>query len=671
MWLVVFILAVGISVYVGLQFVICDVICTVAQGEPDGQGGSLGLPSLPRADVGDDAGLNALDNAPGAHMDYDALLHDILSGFASPDAIDQVLRSERVITPAQMDDYLKNGTAGPCRKTRDNNEYAWRQYTEFCAATEHDPAHWPPPCAVWTSFLTLLRGKTHAASAFQTVYTRVGIVGSRLYGGGTPYALYRSVHHMCINLLNRNYGESVKQVAGITTTEANNFHKFVSKVDVPGLITGTAFAFGLASGGKRARSVVAIQLADVEVTVAKVKVHGVDTLVPQVRVRLRDEKVMDSMGARHCGEDLNGMVDYHVSGERTFSWWAYRMLVMRNAFVDFDPMRTCNVRHGDALLLRDVTEFWYLFCSYRGAQFVNTVPLSTRGMSTMTRTVLANMGSDSRGWSAHRKGGVTRAMQRELIKNKGKEISNAFELALLRWGGWDCEHGLKTMRRRYVQGVLDDCLHNVGLALGFDMSDEEQAVKMAAFEGEVLDAPPLEAILSTKIPTLLQLMVYHEPSYVAYQALIDASGLAVIAASRADESIALADRSAAMSELFTDVIKRHSHLPPVRAWLDMRKGQWRAFQSALALAKKTLQAGIDQAFGDGSSKNLKMSGALGSLMPYAFGGMPAWVQDVSMVVPLSALPLMAYHKLPMVFCVSPCSLGKGPCVCMEPCIPPK
>lgn len=609
---------------------------------------------LPPPVVDTDADVAAPEvpsTVPGARIDYDEFLSSLSSGRATVEEIDRVLFSERVITVEQMQAALGVATNGPCRKTRENCEYAWRQYESFCEARGHAVSNWPPPCDVWTAFLTLLRGSTNSASVFSSVYNRVATVGKRLYGGETPYHLYRDAHLRCLKILNRHYGESVKQVAGITTTEARNFHKFVSKDDIAGLLSGTAFSFGLSSGGKRARSAVAIQLKDVVVSVCTVKVRGVATLVPQLRLRLRDEKVMDSQGARRAGEWLAGMEDYHIWGERTFSWWAYRLLVMRNAFSVFDPMRTARPRDGEVLCFRDDAKLWFLFCFCRGILFVNTVPASTRTMSTMTRSVLQNMGCDRRGWSAHRKGGVTRAMQRELLKSKGKEISNAFELALLRWGGWDIENGLKTMRRRYIQGVLDDHLHTVGLALGVDMSDEEHAIKTAEAEGEELEAPPAAAIAAVKLPYALQLMIYHEPGYVLYQSRLDAKGLAVVSHSRADDSIALADREAAVSDLFADVLRRYPDIPPVRAWLSMRCGQWRAFQCACALAKQMVQSNFDVVFGKGSSKKVKIVGVMESLLPYEFGGMPSQVVCPPERHP--GVPPFAYRNVPIVFCATP------------------
>eukprot|EP00955_Chlamydomonas_euryale_P005764 61126-Chlamydomonas_euryale.AAC.1 len=83
-------------------------------------------------------------------------------------------------------------------------------------------------------------------------------------------------------------------------------------------------------------------------------------------------------------------------------------------------MRTLPVKSGDVLAFRTGADFWYLFCLCRGTLFVNMVPCSPRGLSTLTRDVLSRMGNTPRGWNAHRKGCPTRVLQRELLKSGGK-----------------------------------------------------------------------------------------------------------------------------------------------------------------------------------------------------------------------------------------------------------
>eukprot|EP00955_Chlamydomonas_euryale_P018997 202504-Chlamydomonas_euryale.AAC.1 len=91
------------------------------------------------------------------------------------------------------------------------------------------------------------------------------------------------------------------------------------------------------------------------------------------------------------------------------------------------------------------------------------------------------------------------------------------------------------MRQRYVQSVLDDYLHSVGMALGVDMSDAERTAKEAEWRGAVLPPPPLPSVLEVKLPTTIQLLCYQDPLYCEYQNKVDAAGKVLMAIARVDD----------------------------------------------------------------------------------------------------------------------------------------
>jgi len=234
--------------------------------------------------------------------------------------------------------------------------------------------------------------------------------------------------------------------------------------------------------------------------------------------------------------------------------------------------------------------------------------------------VLSRMGNTPRGWSAHRKGCPTRVLQRELLRSGGKAVAHELEQALVRFGGWDTQHGVATMRQRYVQSVLDDYLHSVGLALGVDMTDAERTAKEAEWRGAALPPPPISSVLEVKLPTTIQLLCYHDPLYCEYQNKLDAAGKALMAIARADDGVSLVDKEAAGADLFAGVCRRHAHTPACKVWFELRAGQARQFNNARGRSVRLVNAYIDDAFGLGTAKRLKADGCSSLVAPYQFGG---------------------------------------------------
>eukprot|EP00955_Chlamydomonas_euryale_P033192 347320-Chlamydomonas_euryale.AAC.1 len=86
-------------------------------GDPVGvafetRGHGQGCPTATSADV--------VDGRTGAFLDYALHLQALLSGVASPEVVERVHRSERVLTVAQVRGLVANPRGGPCRGTRRN-----------------------------------------------------------------------------------------------------------------------------------------------------------------------------------------------------------------------------------------------------------------------------------------------------------------------------------------------------------------------------------------------------------------------------------------------------------------------------------------------------------------------------------------------------------------------
>jgi len=595
---------------------------------------------------------------PGGLMNLGDALQSCLHGNASMDLLRGVVGMERLVSVEEVLQVLRDPFGSATKKTRENLADAWRLWLAFCAENAVDAKEWPPTEDVWVTFLTVLRGSTTAAQ-YQSTVVRVGTVGSRMFGGASPVKLYSTAQHRVSTMLNRHYGRVAKQSLGITMTEARNFPYFCSKLDAAGFCRGAAFAFGIISGGRRARSACGIRLGDMVMTVGGVVVDGVEVLVPQCTVRISDEKFMDNMGARQTGEHLDGMHDYADLGMHTFSWWAYRFLVLRGAFRAFDPMKFADVRKGDVLEFKDDANLWFLFCMTRRCVFVNTVPASPRGMSTMTRQLLDDMGMPSRGYSAHRKGSITRAMQFALLKSGGKAVDEALESALVRWGGWHLFKGKETVRQRYIQMVLDDVLDTVGLGHARDMSEDEVAARLQAFKGVDLPRPAPGSLSMTKLPMVVQFLAMEDVQFAAFQSEVDNAGLVLLSAAKCHGDISLFDRYTDGADMVAAIRRAYPRSEAVRVWNRLRGQHSTRWNAACKRAIALLRGQVREC--SPLLEGCTADDVLRRALPYEFGGWAPLDTRLKCTHRVCLSPGEGHSVVPVAFCVAP----KGTCACCQ------
>jgi len=273
-------------------------------------------------------------------------------------------------------------------------------------------------------------------------------------------------------------------------------------------------------GGRRPRSVCAVKLKHVVGTVTYAFVRGEKVLVPSFTVTFVDEKFSDVMGHRSTKEWLTGVEEYETLAERSFSYWFYKELVIRDAFEVYDPMKNGGLAQGDVLEFKQDSKEWFLFCCLRQDVFVNTKPCTVGVISRATAEVLEAMGSEPRGYSAHRKGCPTRVLMRELVMNGGISISDCVKRALVRWGGWDVKRGMDTLDERYVQFCLDTCLDVLGLGTGRKMSMREKNAKLAELNGDDVRAPVI-LLPPGWHPLIVRMMAYQEVNFGRKQKELD------------------------------------------------------------------------------------------------------------------------------------------------------
>ena len=223
----------------------------------------------------------------------------------------------------------------------------------------------------------------------------------------------------------------------------------------------------------------AIKLKDVEFTARVVEVNGVSTSAAGVVVTFREEKYDDIQGPRSAQDhpDEHGAFEKDVL--RSCAFWLYRLMVVRDVFERHDPIRSAH--GGESLTIERACMEFYLFCDVTPNAWVDTAPVSTHTIGRWTKVLLKRMGSQPRGFSAHRSGIVTRACILAILESEGKEISPGRMDVIIRWGGWQCVTGEKTVMRIYARKVIDAYMDNYALSYGRQPTKDEWAQKMTNY----------------------------------------------------------------------------------------------------------------------------------------------------------------------------------------------
>lgn len=165
---------------------------------------------------------------------------------------------------------------------------------------------WPPTAGNWKDHMWAALHQVSSYNSFVNAMVNVCWVATRYFSKlrGVPAAqldprrLYEQEHMGTMGLIRRELGTSVRQVEAITMREARNATQYADIMSVRGVAMCAAFAMGALMSGRRPRSLTAIRLQDVKLTVGACEVHGRIVKVPHVQVTFTDEKFMDLQGPR-------------------------------------------------------------------------------------------------------------------------------------------------------------------------------------------------------------------------------------------------------------------------------------------------------------------------------------------------------------------------------------
>ncbi|GLC69608.1 hypothetical protein PLESTF_000853700 [Pleodorina starrii] len=274
----------------------------------------------------------------------------------------------------------------------------------------------------------------------------------------------------------REYGVGVHQVMGINLQEAVSGPNFVDANSVLGCTMAAAWTLGTVCGGRRPRSVAAIRLRDLTLRACEVWVRSpgqsdkAPCIVPGIaRLTWTDEKTTHYAGYKESSDmyDRYEGEGWDFLRERP-AYWVYRLLVMRGVFqgADRDPIAAGGLRRGDAILVRDSAKDYFLLCEALSEDWVDTLPVGVATLGIWTKTILKRMGCPPRGYSAHRRGSVTRGVILDILNNRGTGLSEDTMNAICRLGGWDSVTGIRTVMKVYAARIMDRYVSGAALTLG-------------------------------------------------------------------------------------------------------------------------------------------------------------------------------------------------------------
>ncbi len=375
---------------------------------------------------------------------------------------------------------------------------------------------WPPTCDDWKFFLVNARERTASYKRFQGMVGNVCEVAVRywykLKGVAKetldPRIMYGAEHHRVMHTIKREHGMGLKQIAPITMHEARNGTHFADHDSVRGVAACAAFCFGTLLGGRRPRTLTAILLEDLELTVDVVLLQQTEVLVPCMRVRFRQEKYDCKQGPREVTDEphyTSKGTDYATTLWMSSAFWVYRLLVFRGCFQVLDPLKSA--KEGDVLHFRPECIKFFLFCDCQPNYWIDTLPVSVGTLANWNKHLLRKMGTQPRGFSAHRSGFVSRTCILAIFENRGKQLPLGTLEMVTSWGGWQVITGTKTVMEIYARKIVDNFLDPYSLINGFEASEAHWDRKLQQYLGPPVF--PVEAVLDVgRTPEHMQVRVH-------------------------------------------------------------------------------------------------------------------------------------------------------------------
>ena len=419
------------------------------------------------SDADSDDGLGALPTDQSASLEGKMLqsLHDSVDHMLINEAEVMLAGSSRDSAIMQKhigDLFTTNTEEGTRTKVAD-----WALFMSVvykCNYPLMEDMQWPPDKDTWVRFLLEGRKRVFSYKRLLHVIGTVCNVAVRYWQAKRsdidrkhidPRQKYALEHSRTLTLIGREYGVDCLQVEAITMVEARNAARFADVESVRGIAAIVAFTLGSLLGGRRARSLTAIRLRHVKLSVVSVFVAGEKVAVPSVHVTFTDEKFADVRGPRE-GQDVPHEEGYVDKLWSNCSYWLYRFLVIRGVFEKFDPI--LHATSGQLLTIKPECNDYFLFCEASANFWVDAAPVSVGTLSQWNRQLLVRMGSRPRGFSAHRSGFMSRSCILGVLEAQGTKLPEGLINIIARLGGWSTVSGDTTVMSVYARKVIDNHL---------------------------------------------------------------------------------------------------------------------------------------------------------------------------------------------------------------------
>jgi hypothetical protein len=464
----------------------------------------------------------------------------------------EVCRQRR--NPSALLEHTVNFFLTTTLKGSQGRTYAWCHwclwwYKQGVPSLRQTLEDWPPSCVDWQAYELYtgnLTGSTHAARV------RTGIactVASDYWGQQeagrfrspeecSPIHLFSAGHRKAAAIARRAVPRTTEQVKAITMDEARSGPHFCDDTSYMGLQHGAAWTCGCILGGKRPNTVAAIRAGDVVFIVAErvVGAAGKVERVVETGVRFRQEKYEDAIADRSL-RDVPPDPLKEGEVKESFGYWCYAMLRARRLFAREDPLAQEPV--GTVFKVRTECSEFYLFCrtSFDGLCWVDTVPVDVVALSRWCQLILRRLGSEPRGYSAHRSGFVTRAVTLHLLGSKGAQMAEDTLVAIVRAGGWEAESGKKTVGKTYTRAAADAHINTQLLGLGKDGTHAvfEKRYQEYLKDGRRPDVPVVNRVGGGSLAAVVH--CGRLPEVQVLQARVNELGLAMVQAAVGDLGI--------------------------------------------------------------------------------------------------------------------------------------
>ena len=244
----------------------------------------------------------------------------------------------------------------------------------------------------------------------------------------------------------------------------------------------------------------------------------------------------------------------------------------------FDPLLTA--QDGDTMHIKAECWQYYLFCDVKANYWIGNAPTSVGAIGNWNRLLLSRLGTNPRGYSAHRSGFVSRTCILAMMSKKGQELPLGTLELVTRWGGWQVVTGTKTVMDIYARKIIDQFFDPYSMIVGYEGSDEHWERKRQKYLGQAhFPKVPIVDKGRTAQPLQLRVLAWRSVEWSEFQRRLNVVCGKIMEAALADEVIMPIRRHRQLRRAFTLYLQMHKDTPLVQSYkslMAVRVEHWKA-----------------------------------------------------------------------------------------------